>query len=74
MGLCIYIWNSWFTFSENYLLSSLPIKSNTNQKESLKERQKKKISDNFSSPIDSRGKFIIHYVYGDLTESISVGS
>ena len=42
MGLCTYIWNSWFTFSVNYLLSSLPIKSNTNQKESLKEKQKKK--------------------------------
>lgn len=74
MGLCTYIWNSWFTFSVNYLLSSLPIKSNTNQKESLKEKQKKKISDNFSSPLDSGGKFIIHYVYGDLTESILVGS
>lgn len=29
---------------------------------------RKKINDNFSPPLDSGGKFIIHYAYGDLTE------
>lgn len=45
--------------SENYLLSSLPIKSNTNQKESMEEKQKKKkISDSFGSALDAGDNFI----------------
>lgn len=58
----------WFTFSENYLLSSLPIKSM--QIKGKLEGKAEKINDNFSPPLDSGGKFIIHYVYGDLTENI----